>query len=661
MKENIFVKVWGSIKKAGQYLLKIDKAAKWLFILIITVFVSSYCAFLIQTDFGNVKITTVDFPMRDGQNISADLYKPKTATHDNKAPLIIVIPGFQRTKETQSGIALEFARRGYVVINFDPYSQGNSSSAIGRESSAIASNEGYGAFDLIDYIYEGNVLNYIDKAKIGVTGHSAGGNAAYQTAVHFGKESISTGKPSKVNSVYISGYVISIDNSIVNSKSNMGLDYAYYDEGAFRNKPIANTGKPTSDMSWAIEAHDFVNSGLTNEEKIAYSQQIEIGNVYGNPNTKTMRQVFNTKTIHAFQPYDANANASMMAFFGIAMDYESNGLGARNLINLWKELFTTISLVAGFALLLPLATLLLKIPCFASVKQMVPKGISKRSKSGTLIFLLAFIVGAVVSAVSYIPCAQLTATFFNKATNSQMTWFFPQRMNNGVMLWAILNGVVSMVIFLGVFFTTHYIKKAKALKSGEEVEPLSVESWGVKITFKDILKTILVALMIVLFFYWLLDTVYYLFHVDYRFFFLIAAHPVNQKVILQGLMYIPFFLIFYLSNSIRVNGNMRVEGEKEWKSLLIVGLQNTLGLIIILAIQYITFGFTGTVFFTETPEMTQWLFINILFGLIPLMFVLPMFNRWFFKISGKSYLGPLVMCTIFILMMLANSVAYIPL
>jgi hypothetical protein len=655
------IKVWfGKVgewfKKVGIFIKNLNKSFRWLVILILVIFVSSYGAYLIHSDFGNVVISNIELPMRDGQHISGDLYKPKSATNDNKAPLMVVIPGFQRTKETQSGIALEFARRGYVVINFDPYSQGNSSSSIGRESSAIATSEGYGAYEVIEYVYDTNVLNYVDKTKIGVTGHSAGGNAAYQAAVHFGKEAIATGKPSKVNSVYISGYVISIDSSITNSRSNMGMDYALYDEGAFRNKPIANTGKPTSDMSWAIESHDFVNSGLTNENKIPYTSQIEIGNVYGNPNTKTMRQVFNTKTIHAFQPYNSDANSSMMLFFEIAMDWESS-ISPNNLINVWKDIFTTISLIAAFAMLLPLTSLLLKVPAFASAKQIVPKGISKRTKKGTLIFIGAFVVGAAISALTYIPCAQLTATLFKKATDSQMTWFFPQRMNNGVMLWAVLNGLVGMIIFLGVFFITHLVQK----KKNPEIAPLSVEPWGVKISFKDILKTILVGLIVIFAFYWLLDVVYYIFHVDYRFFFLIAAHPINQKVLLQGLIYIPFFFIFYLSNSIRVNGNMRIEGQKEWKSYLTIGFQNTLGLIIILAIQYITFATTGKVFFTETPEMTQWLFINILFGLIPLMFVLPLFNRWFFKISGRAYIGPFITCVIFILMMLANSVAYIPL
>ena len=42
-------------------------------------------------------------------------------------------------------------------------------------------------FALVDYVYDTSILNYIDKDKIGITGHSAGGLAAMRAAQHFGK------------------------------------------------------------------------------------------------------------------------------------------------------------------------------------------------------------------------------------------------------------------------------------------------------------------------------------------------------------------------------------------------------------------------------------------------------------------------------------------
>ena len=60
-------------------------------------------------------------------------------------------------------------------------------------------------FALVDYVYDTANLNYVDKSKIGVTGHSAGGLAAMRGAQYFGKLAIKNESKSKLHSVFISG------------------------------------------------------------------------------------------------------------------------------------------------------------------------------------------------------------------------------------------------------------------------------------------------------------------------------------------------------------------------------------------------------------------------------------------------------------------------
>ena len=136
-------------------------------------------------------------------------------------------------------------------------------------------------------------------------------------------------------------------------------------------------------------------------------------------------------------------------------------------------------------------------------------------------------------------------------------------------------------------------------------------------------------------------------------------------MLLVALEYVPLFFVFYLANSIRVNSASRFAGQREWVSLLIMGLGNSVGLMAILAIQYVCLARTGTVFWTGTIVGTvgrqDWIFINLLFGIIPMMFLLPYFNRWFFRLTGRVYLGPMVTGLIFIMMLLTSSVCYIPL
>ena len=126
-------------------------------------------------------------------------------------------------------------------------------------------------------------------------------------------------------------------------------------------------------------------------------------------------------------------------------------------------------------------------------------------------------------------------------------------------------------------------------------------------------------------------------------------------MVLVALEYVPGFFVFYLANSIRVNAGSRFEGQREWRNLLVNGLGNSVGLMLILVIQYSCFASTGTIYWKD-----EWLYVNLLFGVIPMMFVLPYFNRQFFRMTGRVYLGPMVTCLIFVMMMLTSNVCYIP-
>jgi hypothetical protein len=651
----------GILKK---FIDKIGRPGVWTIILVLVIFLSSLFASLIQNDFGKVEITKHKFEARDNQIVAYDLFRPKEVDENNQAPLIVVIAGFQRSRETQAHVALELARRGFVVINIDPYSQGDSSSSQGIQGRAIATIEGYGAFDLIDYVYNNaDVYPFIDKTRIGVTGHSAGGNAAYQAAVHFGKRSVDNDGISKVHSVYVSGYVLSINSSINFSKSNMGMDYALYDEGAFRNQ--TNTSAPEgynkADMRYAVEAHVFVNSALEKQGLpiIALSEEVEIGRIYGNPNLRNMRQVFNTPNIHAFQPYDTDATKNNISFFEIAMDFRNPTIKPSNQVWVIKEVFTTISLVASLAMIIPVAMLFYQIPWFNKSLQKPIIDTSKRSKGSILNFIIVFLITATFAALTYLPSAKLTLTLFPEASRSVNTWFFPQRMTNAVMVWAVISGTFSMVVFAISRWIGLSIKKTKTNSKIDFKNEF--KTWGIIPGWKNVLKTILVALLVVFAYFMTLMIVFWIFRVDYRFIFIMAARPLNLKVLIQILMYFPLFFIFYFSNSIRVNAGQMRGKSKEAIKLLIAGFTNIAGLFVILAIQYISFVQTGTIYFTELPDgTTQWLYVNILFTLIPVMFLMPFFNRWFYKISGNTYLGPIIICFIFVIMAINNSVAYIP-
>src|SRR5210317_244083 len=145
-------------KRAGKRLLLLS-----LMVLLLASFIAS----LIQNSGGRVSVQDIKIPTHNGQWVVADLYNPRLATADNPAPLVVVIPGFQRSKEALANISIELSRRGIVVILIDPYAQGFSSASMSRRA---ATTEGYGMFAVVDYAADTPNLNYIDKSRIGATG-----------------------------------------------------------------------------------------------------------------------------------------------------------------------------------------------------------------------------------------------------------------------------------------------------------------------------------------------------------------------------------------------------------------------------------------------------------------------------------------------------------
>ena len=605
---------------------------KLLWILLAIVVISSFAAARVQTAGGDIQVQSIKIPTQNGQWLVADLFKPRSATSDSPAPLVVVVPGFQRSKEALSNVAIELARRGIVAISIDPYAQGGSSASLSKRA---ATTEGYGMFAVVEYAAGTPNLNYIDKTRIGSTGHSAGGNAAIRGANFFGKEAQRTGQPSKLHSVFVSGYVLTLTEDVLKDfRSNVGVSYAFYDEGAYRNE-LKN-----ADMRYAPESLRVVNLGR--DPGLSAIDEVELGRYYGELSDRTLRVVHNERILHPFQPYIIEATANQIEYFEKVFELET-GMSSRNQTWFWKELFSLISLVAAVILLIPLGRALLRLPAFASLVHPIPPPLPRPSGRGRVLFWSLFALAALIACFSYIPMAELSQALFVKASTREQTWFFPQRMNNAVMMWAVLNGAVGFLMF---WLTYKFHGKKHGVMS---------EMWGTKISRAELLRTFTLALLLFASYYLLLFTMYYLFHVDYRFLFM-GVRVFRPVELLLLLVYAPFFFIFFLSSSLRVNAAMRTEGQPEWKGMLLAGIGNSLGLLLIVVVQYVTFAVTGTVYWTD-----GWLYVNLLFAVVPMMFVLPYFNRYFFRMTGRIYLGPMITCLVFIMILLTNTVVYLPL
>lgn len=135
-------------------------------LLIISLFVfifGLFLAYTIATNGGKTELRRLSVMTDRGVAISLEVYKPKTATRDNPAPAVMLIPGGNASVEYMSDAGMELARRGIVAVGIEPYT-------IGR-SDVELDNNGLGSIEVTEYVYS---LDFIDNTKIGYIGWSMG-------------------------------------------------------------------------------------------------------------------------------------------------------------------------------------------------------------------------------------------------------------------------------------------------------------------------------------------------------------------------------------------------------------------------------------------------------------------------------------------------------
>src|ERR1700744_3115153 len=157
---------------------------------LILILAGGLLAHLTQTA-GDIKIQDVRFQGAKGNTMSALLYIPPNATAQTPAPGILAVHGYINSRETQDGFAIEFARRGYVGLDIDQPGHGYS------DGPAFAN--GFGGPDGLAHLRS---LDIVDKANIGLEGHSMGGWTILAAAAAMPNdyksmvlEGSSTGKP----------------------------------------------------------------------------------------------------------------------------------------------------------------------------------------------------------------------------------------------------------------------------------------------------------------------------------------------------------------------------------------------------------------------------------------------------------------------------------
>src|SRR6516165_3209277 len=236
--------------------------AKWSLFLFgaSLILAGSLTAHWIQTAHG-IRIHDVRFTGTNGAEMSALLYIPKNATAKTPAPGILAVHGYNNSRETQDGFAIEFARRGYVVLALDQTGHGYS------DPPSFAN--GFGGPDGLAYLRS---LDIVDKANIGLEGHSMGGWTVLAAAAAMPDdykamvlEGSSTGKPFAAEGT-------------PSWPRNAALVFAQYEE--------------FSTLMWGVEKARDVTTSPKLWALFGTQGAVEPGKVYGDIGAGTARVLF---------------------------------------------------------------------------------------------------------------------------------------------------------------------------------------------------------------------------------------------------------------------------------------------------------------------------------------------------------------------------------
>lgn len=162
-----------------------DGCKRLLYLFLALIFVFGLIGAMISSNCGEIKISTLTIDAR-GAEMRIDQYVPAGVSDSDKLPCILLAHGRGTNRGALKGVAEEFARRGFVVLNVDSYGQGMSEQPVNDDGNQGANGfawAGGGAFGQLDALDFARTLKYVDQERIAMFGHSMGASRVRDAAV----------------------------------------------------------------------------------------------------------------------------------------------------------------------------------------------------------------------------------------------------------------------------------------------------------------------------------------------------------------------------------------------------------------------------------------------------------------------------------------------
>ncbi|ANP73691.1 alpha/beta hydrolase family protein [Cryobacterium arcticum] len=606
----------------------VRKNSFWLILSLVLCLVSAVGAFFVQTNGATVAVKDMRWETSSGRELSALLYKPASATPENKAPVVIVSHGWWNSREMQDANYVELAKRGYVVVSIDMYGHGNSDPLpLGMEA-----ENGTGMYDAVKLVAQ---LPYIDATQIGVSGHSNGARAANYAVV----------ADNEAEKPLISA-VLLVDNEAFYSdltdpakyvnnygSRDVGLVADQYDEFFFRSYD-ANGQQltPPREFIGTPNAQSFLNFGTTDDSEMRTADKLYTETIDG---TDALRVIYTPAQTHPWGPFSKQTTEYTIDFFQEAFG-APDPIPAGSQTWQLKAFFNALGLIGFGMFLVAFTKALLVTRAFAGLRRTEPFQLAPSSRKGLYWFWGALVVSALFSGWSYVALSQ-SAALAPIVFNAAPTWI-PQGAPFFIGLWAAVNGVFSIVVMV-----VSYLLFGR--KSGQNLREV-----GVFPGWKPFLHGLGLSAVVVVAAFGIVFAVDYFFKTDFRF-WVLAVKAFTPDKVLIAFLYLPLFLVYYVANSVAINSfNRFTIREKEWVNTAILALFNSLAPLILVIAQYWTFFTTGDLIGGFGGIFSIWLF-----PVIVILAASAVITRKIFRATNSPYIGGFIMAAVVTVISVTNT------
>lgn len=352
-----------------------------------------------------VSVSEVHFRGASGAKMRALLFRPDGATAQQPAPAILAVHGYLNSAEMQGNFATEFARRGYVVLAPDQRGHGG--------SDPVAFADGFGGPDALAYLRS---LPFVDRANIGLEGHSMGGWTVLSAA-----------------KAIPDGY-----KSMVLEGSSVGAPFAPEGSASFpRNLLVVfGTRDEFGGFMWGDEAPLATGATKKMRDLFGALTPVEPGKLYGRLGDGTGRMLLTPDVTHAWLHQSSAGIAPAIAWFDRTLS-GARSIPAENQIWPWRELGGLIALIA--VPLMIAGTLAAAAPLFRGGRlrefgDVNVKVASTGRRRGELAVL------TIVSALLFIPACMASEALLGQNA------LFRQTFTNQFAGWALLNALLSVLV-----------------------------------------------------------------------------------------------------------------------------------------------------------------------------------------------------------------------